>query len=111
MIHDLFPLLIHDHWTGTRCKDNRFQLSAKFYGPVAQWIRHRPTEPGIAGSSPAGFIYYFNVMAFASSCVHTRVRIFVPGQHPEHNDGMKLRGILATWCTVLCVSHKGELCN
>ena len=22
---------------------------------VAQWIRHRPTEPGIAGSSPAGF--------------------------------------------------------
>ena len=25
-------------------------------GPVAQWIRHRPTEPGIAGSSPAGVI-------------------------------------------------------
>ena len=25
--------------------------------PVAQWIRHRPTEPGIAGSSPAGFIW------------------------------------------------------
>ena len=25
-------------------------------GPVAQWIWHRPTEPGIAGSSPAGFI-------------------------------------------------------
>ena len=23
-------------------------------GLVAQWIRHRPTEPGIAGSSPAG---------------------------------------------------------
>ena len=21
---------------------------------MAQWIRHRPTEPGIAGSSPAG---------------------------------------------------------
>ena len=27
-------------------------------GPVAQWIRHRPTEPGIAGSSPAGVIGY-----------------------------------------------------
>ena len=27
-----------------------------FNGPVAQWIRHRPTEPGIAGSSPAGVI-------------------------------------------------------
>ena len=26
-------------------------------GPVAQWIRHRPTEPGIAGSSPAGVIF------------------------------------------------------
>ena len=25
-------------------------------GPVAQWIRHRPAEPGIAGSSPAGVI-------------------------------------------------------
>ena len=25
-------------------------------GPVAQWIRHRPTEPGIAGSSPGGVI-------------------------------------------------------
>ena len=25
-------------------------------GPVAQWMRHRPTEPGIAGSSPAGVI-------------------------------------------------------
>ena len=27
-------------------------------GPVAQWIRHRPTEPGIAGSSPAGVTYF-----------------------------------------------------
>ena len=26
----------------------------KIQGPVAQWIRHRPTEPGIADSSPAG---------------------------------------------------------
>ena len=31
-------------------------------GPVAQWIRHRPTEPGIAGSSPAG------VMQLLRSC-------------------------------------------
>ena len=27
-------------------------------GPVAQWIRHRPTEPGIAGLSPAGVIVH-----------------------------------------------------
>ena len=25
-------------------------------GPVAQWIRRRPTEPGIVGSSPTGVI-------------------------------------------------------
>ena len=25
---------------------------------MAQWIRHRPTEPGIAGSSPAGVIFH-----------------------------------------------------
>ena len=25
-------------------------------GPVAQWIRHRPTEPGIVGSNPTGVI-------------------------------------------------------
>ena len=30
--------------------------AALLIGPVAQWIRHRPTEPGIAGSSPAGVI-------------------------------------------------------
>ena len=29
-----------------------------FIGPVDQWIRHRPTEPGIAGSSPAGVIFF-----------------------------------------------------
>ena len=24
------------------------------YASVAQWLRHRPSKPGIAGSSPAG---------------------------------------------------------
>ena len=38
-------------------------------GPVAQWIRHRPTEPGIAGSSPAGVISF-------SLLVCTRARKF-----------------------------------
>ena len=33
-----------------------FVMLISFKGPVAQWIRHRPTEPGIAGSSPAGVI-------------------------------------------------------
>jgi hypothetical protein len=29
-------------------------------GPVARWIRHRPTEPGGAGSSPAGVNDFVN---------------------------------------------------
>ena len=33
-------------------------------GPVAQWIRHRPTEPGIAGSSPAGVKHLSGDMCF-----------------------------------------------
>ena len=32
------------------------QVSVFQMAPVAQWIRHWPTEPGIAGSSPAGVI-------------------------------------------------------
>ena len=32
------------------------RISMHSSGPVAQWIRHRPMEPGIAGSSPAGVI-------------------------------------------------------
>ena len=33
-----------------------YRMQSSALGPVAQWIRHRPTEPGIAGSSPAGVI-------------------------------------------------------
>ena len=34
----------------------KFLYCKEACGPVAQWIRHRPTEPGIAGSRPAGVI-------------------------------------------------------
>ena len=34
-------------------------------GPVAQWIRHRPTEPRIAGSSPAGVIFPISACSFS----------------------------------------------
>ena len=37
-------------------------------GPVAQWIRHRPTEPGIAGSSPAGVIFAFGNCRPSQTC-------------------------------------------
>ena len=29
-------------------------------GPVAQWIRHRPTGPGVVGSSPTRIMLFFN---------------------------------------------------
>ena len=34
---------------------------------MAQWIRHRPTEPGIAGSSPAGVICHRQRFSAGSS--------------------------------------------
>ena len=37
-----------------RCSSQSLPMAV---GPVAQWIRHRPTEPGIAGSSPAGVMF------------------------------------------------------
>ena len=40
-------------------------------GPVAQWIRHRPTEPGIAGSSPAGVIVVLRGAAIVSCERHS----------------------------------------
>ena len=41
---DFAKLVMHERCTST--------------SPVAQLIRHRPTEPGITGSSPAGVIIY-----------------------------------------------------
>ena len=46
-------------------------LSTCTEGPVAQWIRHRPTEPGIAGSSPAGVIECESVRACLKSIYYT----------------------------------------
>ena len=46
MPHHSAPLLQHHNLLSI------FEIT----GPVAQWIRHRPTEPGIAGSSPVGVI-------------------------------------------------------
>ncbi len=36
---------------------------------MAQWIRHRPTEPGIAGSSPAGVISGVKQSNIAIACL------------------------------------------
>ena len=53
---------------------------------MPQWIRHRPTEPGIAGSSPAGVI------------------LFVPFlQTALHSDGMLPRG------SQVCRKLRGQL--
>ena len=40
---------------------------------VAQWIRHRPPKPGIAGSSPAG--------GSSFSVVYTQKRNTIEGRH------------------------------
>ena len=39
-------------------------------GPVAQWIRHRPTEPVIAGSSPAGVMFIHDVLCVEVQCAN-----------------------------------------
>ena len=51
----------HVVWFWRRSRDRELQkrnlMAPDAEGPVAQWIRHRPTEPGIAGSSPAGVMF------------------------------------------------------
>ena len=47
-------------------------------GPVTQWIRHRPTEPGIVGSSPTGVTNGSSCSVVGSqlvapSCTHIQV--------------------------------------
>ena len=47
-------------WTALGLTLQQLELENHFMhltGPVAQWIRLRPTEPGIAGSSPAGVMH------------------------------------------------------
>ena len=39
-------------------------------GPVAQWIRHRPTEPGIVGSSPTGVMHSLSTQSSSSPLLH-----------------------------------------
>ena len=56
---------------------NHLSSDSSLSGPVAQWIRHRPTEPGIAGSSPAGVILLFHIVnndmrGRSETCEHDR---------------------------------------
>ena len=41
-------------WVRSQHVFYKLEMRGIAIGPVAQWIRHRPTEPGIAGSSHAG---------------------------------------------------------
>ena len=43
-------------WVRSQHVFYKLEMRGIAIGPVAQWIRHRPTEPGMAGSSPAGVI-------------------------------------------------------
>ena len=58
---------------GSTLQDQHAQFHHCTRGPVAQWIRHRPTEPGIAGSSPAGVNHF--VISFGSSEKSTQPQI------------------------------------
>ena len=55
---------------------------------MAQWIRHRPTEPGVAGSSPAGVI---RQTAFADILTPRRGRAHVqPTTAAPRGAGMRV---------------------
>ena len=49
-------------------------------GPVAQWIRHQPTEPGIVGSSPTGVMHTCDtVVSFSVSSQNQITSVDVSG--------------------------------
>jgi hypothetical protein len=81
-------------WLYLRIALKHFQ--SLFQGPVAQWIRHRPTEPGIAGSSPAGFISPWHVL------ILSKLQVCPQG---EMRAGQNSKGACAHghWRTGACV--------
>ena len=59
---------------------NQKSLDARPTGPVAQWIRHRPTEPGIVGSSPTGVMHTCDtVVSFSVSSQNQITSVDVSG--------------------------------
>ena len=60
-------------------------------GPVAQWIRHRPTEPGIVGSSPTRIIWLFHSVTAEKPCAPTAKAAEMAGSsgHTEIPDSPK----------------------
>ena len=72
-------------------------------GPVAQWIRHRPTELGIVGSSPTRIIWLFHSVTAEKPGVPTATAAEMAGSsgHTEIPDSPKRclsgRGGLKNW--------------
>ena len=52
---------------------------------MAQWIRHRPTEPGIAGSSPAEVIVALVLVFVKIYLVARPAVLFLAGGYPLHS--------------------------
>ncbi len=50
-------------------------------GPMVQWIRHRPTEPGIAGLSPAGVIILGSHSSRAPKHIGRPTRVAAPARN------------------------------
>ena len=78
---------------------------------MAQWIRHRPTEPGIAGSSPAGVI-------FSTSALHAVLLLKLFDLHAIFSSPIPCSLFLFSFsvafifgfCWNLCIGMPGYLC-
>ena len=77
-------------------------------GLAAQWIRHRPTEPGIAGSSPAEVNdrtcadVWWRVRTHPHVCAANMGAAHAPGrQAPSRVAAMRVRPQRVAWCTCL----------
>ena len=78
---------------------------------MAQWIRHRPTEPGIAGSSPAGVI-------LSPSALHAVPLLKVFDLHAIFSSPIPCSLFLFSFsvafifgfCWNLCIGMPGYLC-
>ena len=87
-------------------------------GPVAQWIRHRPTEPGIAGSSPAGVIFHLpphgrqppssEVAKFAVCRQSAHIRATVCNTVWPGCDACLLKTLFVPWATPTSARRGGD---
>ena len=72
-------------------------------GPVAQWIRHRPTEPGIAGSSPAGVIFIGYICFFLQDSMYLEKSFHATKVIAPAIPQMRTQDLLCAHTQLLCI--------